>query len=93
MGIIVPFNHFDGTRDAIRPLERIDNIREAAKDFRATMLSQPKVLFYKTFELIRVPYPAKYGYLNAFSLPTPFIHLCNKLFVIQFNSDDGIKTL
>ena len=55
MGIIVPFNHFDGARDAIRPLERIDNIREAAKDFRATMLSQPKVLFYKTFELIRVP--------------------------------------
>ena len=93
MGIIVPFNHFDGTRDAIRPLERIDNIREAAKDFRETMLSKPKVLFYKTFELIRLPYPAKYGYLNAFSLPTPFIHLCNKLFVIQFNSDDGIKTL
>jgi len=54
MGIIVPFNHFDGTRDAIRPLERIDNIREAAKDFRETMLSKPKVLFYKTFELIRL---------------------------------------
>ncbi|ENX00340.1 hypothetical protein F900_02010 [Acinetobacter modestus] len=93
MSIIAPFSHFNGTRDAIRPLERIDNIREAAKDFRKTMLSNPKVLFYKTFELIRVPYPSKYAYLNAFNLPTPFVHLCNKLFVIQFSSDEGIKTL
>lgn len=70
MSIIAPFNHFNGTRDASRPLARVDDIREAAKDFRKTMLSHPKVLFYKTFELIRVPYPAKYAYLNAFSLPT-----------------------
>lgn len=93
MSIIVPFQHFIGTRDAIRPLDRIDNIREAAKDFRKTMLTHPKVLFYKTFELIRIPYPTKYAYLNACSFPTPFVHLCNKLFVIQFSSDDGIKTL
>ena len=93
MSILTPFYHFQGTRDAVRPLQRIDNIREAAKDFRATMLAKPKVLFYKTFELVRVPYPAKYAYLNAFSLPTPFVHLCNKLFVIQFASNDGVKTL
>jgi hypothetical protein len=93
VSIITPFYHFNGTRDAIRPLERIDNIREAAKDFRQTMLAKPKVRFYQTFELVRVPYPAKYAYLNAFSLPTPFVHLCNKLFVIQFDSADGIKTL
>ena len=93
MSIITPFYHFNGTRDAIRPLERIDNIREAAKGFRQTMLAKPKVRFYQTFELVRVPYPAKYAYLNAFSLPTPFVHLCNKLFVIQFDSTDGIKTL
>lgn len=93
MSITTPFYHFNGTRDAIRPLERIDNIREAAKDFRKTMLAKPKVRFYQTFELVRVPYPAKYAYLNAFSLPTPFVHLCNKLFVIQFDSTDGLKTM
>lgn len=93
MSIITPFYHFNSTRDAIKPLDRIDNIREAAKDFRTSMLAKPKVRFYKSIELIRVPYPAKYGYLNAFTLPTPFIHLCNKLFVIQFDSEDGIKTL
>lgn len=93
MNTINPFYHFNATREAIRPLERIDNIREASKDFRKTMLAKPKVRFYKSIELIRVPYPSKYGYLNAFTLPTPFIHLCNKLFVIQFDSIEGIKTL
>lgn len=93
MSIFTPIRHFDGTRDAIRPLERVENVREASKDFRKTMLAKPKVRFYKTIELVRVPYPAKYAYLNAFSLPTPLVHLCNKLFVIQFDSSDGIKTL
>ena len=93
MSIYTTIKHFDGTRDAIRPLDRIDNIREASLDFRKTMLAKPKVRFYKTIELVRVPYPAKYAYLNAFSLPTPLVHLCNKLFVIQFDSSEGIKTL
>lgn len=93
MSIFTPIRHFDGTRDAIRPLERVENVREAAQDFRKTMLAKPKVRFYKTIELVRVPYPAKYAYLNAFSLPTPLVHLCNKLFVIQFDSSEGIKTL
>lgn len=74
-------------------MARVDNVREAAKDFRLAMLQHPKVIFYKTFELVRVPYPSKYAYLNAFALPTPYVHLCNRLFVIQFNSAEGIKTL
>lgn len=93
MSIITPFYHFKDTRDAHRPMERVDNVREAAKAFRKTMLSNPKVRFYKSIELIRIPYPSKYGYLNAFTFPTPFMHICNKMFVIQFNSDEGIKTL
>jgi glyoxylase-like metal-dependent hydrolase (beta-lactamase superfamily II) len=86
-------SHFDGTRDALRPMQRVDNAREAAKDFRRDMLAKPQVLFYKTFELVRVPYPSKFAYLNAFGLPTPFVHLCNRLFVIQFSSNEGVKTL
>lgn len=93
MSIFQRISHFDGTRDALRPMQRVDNVREAAKDFRRDMLARPKVRFYKSFELVRVPYPSKYAYLNAFSLPTPFVHLCNRLFVIQFDSAEGLKTL
>lgn len=86
-------HHFEGTRDTLRPMQRVDNVREAAKDFRRDMLGKPRVLFYKTFELVRVPYPSKFAYLNAFGLPMPFVHLCNRLFVIQFSSSEGVKTL
>ena len=93
MGIIRESRHFEGTRNAARPMERIHNVREAAKDFRRDLLAQSKVLFYRSFELVRVPYPTKYAYLNAFSSFSPYLHLVNRLFVIQFQSADGIKTL
>ena len=93
MGVIRESRHFEGTRDAARPMERISNVREAAKDFRRELLAQSKVLFYRSFELVRVPYPTKYAYLNAFSSFSPYLHLVNRLFVIQFQSAEGIKIL
>jgi len=93
MSMMETIRHFDGTRDSRRPMTRVGQVREAAKDFRREMLARPRVRFYKTFELIRVPYPSKFGYLNAFGGATPFIHLCNRLFVIQFDTTDGVKTL
>lgn len=93
MSIIHSVSHFKSARDAAKPLDRVEDVRAAAEDFRKTMLANPKVKFYKTFELIRIPYPSKYGYLNAFALPIPYIHICNKLFVIQFDSEEGLKTL
>jgi glyoxylase-like metal-dependent hydrolase (beta-lactamase superfamily II) len=93
MSMFERISQFDGTRDSLRPTQRVDNVREAARDFRRTMLARPRVRFYKTFELVRVPYPSKYAYLNAYSAPTPFVHLCNRLFVIQFDSSEGLKTL
>ncbi len=91
--VIRALPHFNGTRNAARPLDRVENVREAAKDFRREMLAQPKVRYYQSFELVRVPYPSKFGYLNAWSGISPFLHLCNRLFVIQFDSADGLKTL
>lgn len=86
-------SHFDGTRDALRPMDRVDNVRQAGVAFRREMLAKPQVVYYQSFELVRVPYPSKYAYLNAFTAPTPFVHLTNRLFVIQFQSEQGIKTL
>jgi hypothetical protein len=93
LSMFTPIQHFDGARSALRPLQRVDNVRNAAQDFRRDMLAKPRVLFYKTFELVRVPYPSKFAYLNAFGGAMPFVHLCNRLFVIQFSSSQGVKTL
>jgi len=74
-------------------MTRVGDTRAAAGDFRRDMLTKPKARYYESFELVRVPYPAKFAYLNAFTMPTPFVHLCNRLFVIQFDSAEGLKTL
>jgi len=93
MRLLTRLDHFDGTRDALRPLVRVDNVKHAAQDFRRDMLAKPKVRYYQSFELVRVPYPSKFAYLNAYAGPSPYVHLCNRLFVIQFDSSDGLKTL
>ena len=86
MSVIQPLRHFDGTRDSPRPMTRVERVRDAARELRRDLLSRPKLRFYKSFELVRVPYPSKFGYLNAFAGVSPFLHLCNRLFVIQFDS-------
>lgn len=75
------------------PRNRLDQTKIAARKFRERMLAGNKVLFYRTFDMIRVPYPTKYGLLNAFSLPTPFMHILNRLFVIQYKNRGKIRTL
>ena len=93
MKIMTDIKHFDGSRRALQPMTRVGDTRAAAGDFRRDMLTKPKARYYESFELVRVPYPAKFAYLNAFTMPTPFVHLCNRLFVIQFDSAEGLKTL
>lgn len=93
MTLFTRLGHFDGTRAPLRPLVRVDNVKEASKDFRRDMLARPRVRYYQSFELVRVPYPSKYAWLNAYTGPSPFVHLCNRLFVIQFDSSEGLKTL
>ncbi len=93
MSILRRLTHFDGARVAARPLDRIENVRAAAQDLRRALLAGRPVPYYRSMELVRVPYPAKFGYLNGFGTLPPFLHLCNRLFVVQFHSDEGLKTL
>ena len=51
------------------------------------------VLYYRSVNLIRAPYPTRYGLLNASTVKSPFMHIMNRLFVVQFKAVDGIKTL
>jgi glyoxylase-like metal-dependent hydrolase (beta-lactamase superfamily II) len=85
--------HFSGARDARRPLDRIANIREGARKFRNDMLGESKVLFYKSCPLVQVPYPTRYGFLNAWNRPVPFLHITNRVFIVQFRTTTGVKTL
>lgn len=84
----------DQARDHSSPSVRLENARRAAQDFREHMLNDDEqVLFYRTINLIRAPYPTKYGLLNANKVKSPYMHILNRLFVIQYMTSNGKKTL
>lgn len=86
--------HFQNSRVALSPKARLEAVRQAALDFRRDMLEQDTpVRFYRSIDLIRVPYPTKYGLLNVDTAITPYLHILNRLFVLQFDSPTGLKTL
>lgn len=90
-----PITHFDGSRRAPGQMARVEDTRAAAEDFRAWMLAQPKVRYHESFDLVKVPYPTRYGLRNAFSREklVDYLHITNRCFVVQFDTDDGLKTL
>jgi hypothetical protein len=76
------------------PTMRLEQARKAAQAFREQMLNDDeKVVFYHSLNLIRAPYPTKYGLLNANTVKSPFMHILNRVFVVQYQTKDGIKTL
>lgn len=85
--------HFDKARLSTHPLTRLNSVREAALKLREDILAGNTVSYYQTIDLIRVPYPTKYGLLNACSALTPFMHILNRLFIVRFKTSSGLKTL
>jgi hypothetical protein len=75
------------------PKMRLEQARAAAIELRESLLSDGEAPFYRTLNLIRAPYPTKYGLLNAHKVKSPYMHLLNRLFIVQFKSPDGVKTL
>ncbi|GMW01837.1 MAG: hypothetical protein AMXMBFR84_29740 [Candidatus Hydrogenedentota bacterium] len=91
--VIRPLDHFAGTRDHAAPQDRLEAVRRQAHAFRDSMLQGAPVPYYRSFNLIRVPYPRRYALKDACTVPIPYVHIFNRLFVVQFRSDDGLKTL
>ncbi len=95
MNHFAAISQFDGSRRAAGQMARVEDTRAAAEDFRLFTLGQPKVRYYQSFDLVKVPYPTRYGFRNAFSRErfVEFMHIVNRVFVVQFDTSDGLKTL
>jgi len=91
--VIRPVDHFAGTRDHPMPTDRLAAIRRQARAFREELLDGPVAPLVRSFDLVKVPYPTRYALRDACSVPTPYIHILNRLFVIQFDTPQGRKTL
>ena len=92
-GVIERIPHLDGTRDFSVPSDRMGAVRRAAQGLHEEMMGAPPVRFYRSFDLVRVPYPRKYALRDACSLPTPYVHILNRMFIVQVDTAAGIKTI
>lgn len=89
-----PLPHLDGARDALHPEDRLRAIRRGACALREELLQGPQVLCYRSFDLVRVPYPTAYGFFRATTVKTPLMHIVNRVFLIQFKGSSGrVETL
>lgn len=88
-----PLLHFAGARDGLRPAARLDAVRRRARALREEMLAGPQVVYYRSFGLVRVPYPVRYGLRDAAAVATPFMHILNRMFVVQYRRDGAVRTL
>jgi hypothetical protein len=92
-----PITDFGGARDALRPQERLREIRKRAAGFRERFLEEPPVRYYRSVDLLRVPYPASYAFHGVYAprLFRPlFVHLLNRLAIVRFEDFEGkLRTL
>ncbi len=91
---IVPIPGLDRARESHLPTLRLQQAREAADAFRQQMLEDDEqVTLYRSMNLIRAPYPTRYGLLNANRVITPYMHILNRLFVVQYRAAGRLWTL
>ncbi|MEM7620209.1 MAG: hypothetical protein AAF228_07065 [Pseudomonadota bacterium] len=91
-------DYFKGSRDANHPGDRLRQVRKGAEDFREWFINSPEVLFYRSINLLRVPYPITLAYHGVFAgsvfLFPPVLHLLNRMFIIQYSDFNGdVRTL
>lgn len=85
---------FDAARQSERPVQRLEQARKAALALRQEILDDAEqVKSYHSVNLIRAPYPTKYGLLNANTVKSPYMHIMNRLFIVQFLVKGVTKTL
>ncbi len=91
--VLMPVDTFTKARRVRVPGKRLEAMRKAAREFRAQMLAGPQVRYYRSLGLVRVPYPSRYAFLNAGRIASPYVHIFNRLFIVQVDTSDGLKTL
>lgn len=84
---------FKGSRGITSPISRLNEVKKRAILFREEMLKMPQVEYYQSFPLIRVPYPTRFGLAHACKAFSPYLHILNRLFIVQFKQSGTLKTL
>lgn len=91
---IKPIRYFSHSRDSLSPQERLKQVKFQAKQFREDFkLINQQVRFIRSIDLVSLPYPVRSAFGDAANLINPYLYITSRMFVIQFDSHAGLKTL
>jgi hypothetical protein len=92
---IRPIQEFDAVYDVWPRGDRLDAIRDAARQFRQRFaVDDNRVRAIKTVDLASAGYPVEFAFHGAAKGLNPFINILNRLVMVQFEDFDGeLKTL
>ncbi len=81
---------FDGVH-AIWPRgERLAAVRHAAETYKERFTSQGRIRAIKSVDIAAAPYPVKYAFHDAVSVPaSPLISMINRMIVVQYDDWNG----
>ncbi len=87
-----PITEFDGARQHAMPQDRLRALRHGGLRFRERFLDEPPVRYVRSFDLLRIPYPAWYAFSGVYSqqlLKPHMVHLLARTVLVQFEDFDG----
>ncbi len=85
-----PIPEFDGVREIWPRGERLDAIRAATTAYKKRFVQQGRVRAVQSIAVAGAPYPVKYAFDNAVSVPSlPLITMINRMVVVQYDDWNG----
>ncbi|WP_157630704.1 hypothetical protein [Kribbella catacumbae] len=85
-----PIPEFDGVHDVWPRGERLQAVRAAAAAYKTRFKSQGQVHAVKSVDIAAAPYPVKYAFHDAVSMPSlPLISMINRMIIVQYDDWRG----
>ncbi|TFJ94270.1 hypothetical protein [Lentibacillus salicampi] len=85
--------HFEEAHQDYNPGRQLQQIRDAVPGFKKWFKETGKASAFHSFDLIKIPYPKKYGLWRAGRSPVPFIWFTNRMFIVQWEAQGRTWTL
>jgi len=85
--------HFEEAHNDNNPGRQLQKIKDAIPAFKNWFKETGKVTAFHSFDLIKIPYPKRYGLWRAGKSPVPFIWFTNRMFIVQWEAEGRTWTL
>ncbi|WP_373893579.1 hypothetical protein [Virgibacillus sp. CBA3643] len=85
--------HFEEAHQDQNPGRQLQKIKETVPDFKEWFKKTGKASAFHSFDLIKIPYPKKYGLWRAGRSPVPYIWFTNRMFIVQWEAEGRTWTL